>query len=131
MDELCHRGYVSHDPLLGDVDLEGMKASVRLLRSCFPNLEVHILGLYEDGDTVVSWWRMEGNLARPLLGVEPHGQRARLEGFTLSRFKEGKLVEDLSQWDTLGYLQQLGVIGPLARVHEGLAAQEPSPSFQG
>jgi predicted ester cyclase len=114
LDELCHSGYVSHDPLMGDADLAGVKAYVRLLRACFPNLEVRLLGLYADGDTAITWWRMEGNLARKLLDVEPRGQRIRMEGITVYEFEEGRLVEDTSQWDTLGYLRQLGVVGPLA-----------------
>lgn len=121
LDELCHPGYVSHDPLMGDADRAGVKAYVRLLRACFPNLEVRLLGLYADGDTVITWWSMEGNLARRLLDVEPRGQRIRMEGITLSEFEDGRLVEDTSQWDTFGYLRQLGVVrplGPLARAFE-------------
>ncbi|PTL76770.1 ester cyclase [Vitiosangium sp. GDMCC 1.1324] len=113
LDELCHPGYVGHDPLVGDADLSGVKAYVRLLRACFPNLEARILGLYVDGDTTITWWRMEGNLARRLLDVEPRGQRVRMEGITLSQFEDGKLVEDMSEWDTFGYLQQLGLVQPL------------------
>jgi predicted ester cyclase len=114
LDELCHPGYVSHDPLSGDADLAGVKAYVRLMRACFPDLRTRILGLYADGDTVVTWWRMEGDLARRLLGVEPRGQHITLEGITLSQFEDGRLVEDFSQWDTLGYLRQLGLVQPLA-----------------
>lgn len=114
LDELCHPGYVSHDPLSGDADLEGVKAYVRLMHACFPDLKTRILGLYADGDTVVTWWRMEGHLARRLLGIEPLGQHVSLEGITLYQFEDGKLVEDSSQWDTVGYLQQLGLLRPLA-----------------
>jgi predicted ester cyclase len=118
LDELCHPGYVSHDPLTGDADLAGEKAYVRLMRACFPNLEARILGLYAEGDTVITWWRMEGNLERRLLGVEPHGQRITLQGVTLSEFEDGKLVEDSSEWDTFGYLRQLGLVRPLGPMAE-------------
>jgi predicted ester cyclase len=114
LDELCHPCYVSHDPMSGDADLQGVKAYVRLMRACFPDLKASILGLYAEGDSVVTWWRMEGHLARHLLGIEPQGQHVTLEGFTLSLFEDGKLVEDSSQWNTLGYLQQLGLLRPLA-----------------
>jgi predicted ester cyclase len=121
LDELCHPSYVSHDPLVGDADIAGVKAYVRLLRACFPNLEVRIHGLYADGETAISWWSMEGNLARRLLDVEPQGQRIHMEGITISEFEDGKLVEDSSQWDTFGYLRQLGLVrplGPMARASE-------------
>ena len=129
LDELCHPGYVSHDPLVGDADIAGVKAYVRLLRACFPNLEVRIHGLYADGETAISWWSMEGNLARRLLDVEPQGQRIHMEGITISEFEDGRLVEDSSQWDTFGYLRQLGLVrplGPMARASEEGGLSEPS-----
>ncbi len=118
LDELCHPAYVSHDPLVGDADLAGVKAYVRLLRACFPDLEVHIRGLYVDGETAITWWSMEGHLARRLLDVEPHGQRIHLQGITIAEFEDGKIIEDSSEWDTFGYLVQLGLVkplGPMAR----------------
>ncbi|WP_257451933.1 ester cyclase [Archangium lipolyticum] len=118
LDELCHPSYVSHDPLTGGADLAGVKAYVRLLHACFPNLEVRILAVYAEGDTVIIRWHMEGNLARRLLGVEPRGQHVTLEGITLSEFEDGRLVEDTSEWDTFGYLRQLGVVRPLAEASE-------------
>jgi predicted ester cyclase len=130
LDELCPPSYVSHDPLVGDADLAGVKAYVRLLRACFPNLETRILGLYAEGDTVITWWRMEGNLARRLLDVEPRGQRIVMEGMTLSQFEDGKLIEDSSQWDTFGYLRQLGVVRPLEGVARGAGASDVPETSQ-
>jgi predicted ester cyclase len=130
LDELCHPGYVSHDPLSGDADLAGEKAYVRLMHACFPNLEARILDLFAEGDTVITRWRLEGNLARPLLGVEPHGQRITLEGMTISQFEDGKLVEDMSQWDTFGYLRQLGLVQPLGARAESLGGREGPESSQ-
>ncbi|WNG41197.1 ester cyclase [Archangium violaceum] len=118
LDELCHPDYVGHDPLVGDADLQGVKAYVRLLRACFPNLEARILGLYVEGNTAIIWWWMEGNLARRLLDVEPRGQRIHLQGITVAEFEDGKIIEDSSEWDTFGYLVQLGLVkplGPMAR----------------
>jgi predicted ester cyclase len=126
LDELCHPDYVGHDPLTGDADLAGVKAYVRLLRACFPNLEASILALYADGDTVVTHWRMEGNLARELLGAKPEGQRITLEGLTVSQFEDGKLVEDMSQWDTFDYLRQLGLVRPLGSMAEASEESESS-----
>lgn len=130
LDELCHPDYVSHDPLTGDADLAGVKAYVRLLRACFPNLEARILGLYADGDTVITCWHMEGNLARRLLGVEPQGQRISMDGITVSEFENGKLIEDSSQWDTLGYLRQLGLMQPLRPMVDADEEAGLSDSFQ-
>jgi predicted ester cyclase len=130
LDELCSPGYVSHDPFSGDADAAGVKAYVRLLRACFPNLEASILALYAEGDTVITQWRMEGNLERELLGVKPQGQRITLEGLTVSQFEDGKLVEDMSQWDTFGYLRQLGLVRPLGPMVGASEQAEASRSSQ-
>jgi predicted ester cyclase len=130
LDELCHPRYVGHDPLTGDADLAGVKAYVRLLRACFPNLQASILALYADGDTVITEWRMEGNLERELLGVKPQGQHITLEGLTVSQFEEGKLIEDRSEWDTFGYLRQLGVVQPLGHLGEASEEMEEPGSSQ-
>ncbi|QRN98000.1 ester cyclase [Archangium violaceum] len=129
LDELCHPGYVSHDPLTGDADIAGVKAYVRLLHACFPNLEARILAIYAEGDTVIIRWHMEGNLARRLLGVEPRGQHVTLEGLTVSEFEDGQLVEDTSEWDTFGYLRQLGLVKPLGSMAEA-EEEERSGAFQ-
>lgn len=130
LDALCHPSYLSHDPLVGDADLAGVKAYVRLLRACFPNLDPQILGLYVDGDTAIAWWRIQGNLLRRLLDVEPHGQHITLEGMTLFQFEDGKLIEDSSHWDTFGYLRQLGVVRPLEEptAHDSGASELPETS---
>jgi predicted ester cyclase len=42
------------------------------------------------------------------------GKPRRVSGITISRVKNGKVVEEWSNWDTLGMLQQLGVVPELA-----------------
>jgi hypothetical protein len=42
-----------------------------------------------------------------------------VEGINLTRLKDGKIVEEWSNWDTLGMLQQIGAIptGAPAQTH--------------
>ncbi len=109
LDEVCDRGCRFHDPLEGDLDLEGLKSSVRMYRQAFPDLKATILGAYADGLTVITHWRMSGTHRGALMQLQPTGVRGTVEGISIGKFRNGKLVEDSVQWDALGLLRQLGV----------------------
>ncbi len=108
LDELCDRGYRAHDPVTGDLDLEGLRQMCRTYRTAFPDLKCTILSSYADGDTVVTQWRMNGTHRGALMGIEPTKTRCTCEGITIGRFKGGKLAEEWTQWDALGLFRQLG-----------------------
>jgi predicted ester cyclase len=46
-------------------------------------------------------------------GIPPTGKHVSISGMSVARFEGGKIAEMWSTWDTLGYLQQLGLIPPL------------------
>ena len=52
---------------------------------------------------------MTGTHRGALFGAEATGKRITSEGITFDRFRNGKLVESFVQWDTLHFLQELGV----------------------
>jgi predicted ester cyclase len=108
-DEICDPAYKGHDPVAGEMDLERAKESCRGYKTAFPDLKPTILSSHQDGDTVVTHWRMTGQHQKALMGIEPTGQRVTVEGISLARFRAGKLAEDWVQWDVLGMLRQLGV----------------------
>jgi predicted ester cyclase len=108
-DEICDPSYTSHDPVAGDLDLNQAKASCREYKTAFPDLTPTLLGLYLDGQTVISHWRMAGTHQGPLMQIPPTGKRGSADAIVISRFRGDKLVEDFVQWDALGLLQQLGV----------------------
>ena len=45
-----------------------------------------------------------------LLGIPPTGKTAKVMGIWIHRLSSGKILESWNVWDTLGMLQQLGVI---------------------
>src|SRR6266536_192851 len=49
-----------------------------------------------------------------LMGVAPTGKQVTVSGLTLSRLANGKVVEEYTNWDTFGMMQQLGVVPELA-----------------
>lgn len=108
-DEVCDPTYEQQDPFTGGGDLQEAKDLCRMYRAAFPDLKPTILGQIVEGESCFTHWRMTGTHEKSLLGIEPTGKRCTVEGFSLGRFRGGKLVESFVQWDALGLLRQLGV----------------------
>jgi predicted ester cyclase len=45
-----------------------------------------------------------------LRGIAPTNKNISVDGITISRHSDGKIVESRVNWDALGMMQQLGVI---------------------
>ncbi len=113
LDQVCDRSYKAHDPLTGDADIAGVKRDAAMYRAAFPDLKPTILGVCAEGDTCCVLWRMTGTHQKPLMGVASTGKKVTVEGISFDRYRNGKLVESFTQWDTLGFLQALGMIPKL------------------
>ena len=81
--------------------LEGVRQSVELYRSIFPDLEIKVEEQVVEGDRVASRWTARGT---------NRGRRVTLRGITISRFEDGKIVEDFGYSDTVDLLRQLGPV---------------------
>jgi predicted ester cyclase len=79
--------------------LEGVRQSVGLYRSVLPDLEIEVEDQVVEGDRVASRWIARGT---------HRGRRVALRGITISRFEDGKIVEDWGYSDTVDLLRQLG-----------------------
>ena len=45
-----------------------------------------------------------------MMGIAPTGNQVRVDGMTISRIEDGKIVEEWEIYDALGMMQQLGAI---------------------
>ena len=111
LEEVCARGdlaaaetlysprFVDH---VNDLDFyghQGIRRSVGLYGRVLSDLRIRVEDQIADGDRVASRWVAEGhNRGRPL----------RVNGITISRFEDGRIVEDWSTSDNLSLLRQLG-----------------------
>lgn len=117
IDELIAPDFVNHDPA-DPVDArgpEGMKEFVRTYRSAFPDIRVTIEDQIAEGDKVVSRWTGRGTQQGELMGMPASGKQATVSGISIDRIEGGKIIESWNNWDTLGMLQQLGVVPEPAR----------------
>jgi predicted ester cyclase len=112
LEEVCSRGDMSLAPQCYAEDfadhvgrleyhgLEGVQRSTALYRALFDDLAFDVVDQVAEGDRVASHFVLTGT---------NRGRRVRLWGITISRLREGRIVEDWSAFDSLELLRQLGL----------------------
>jgi predicted ester cyclase len=121
VEEACNKGDLAVlDALLAaasGTDAAGrlsLRQGLAAFRAAVPDARWTIVEQIAAGDTVVTRLAVRGTFAGPLVGLAPPGRPATLSGVAISRFADERLVELWLQADLLGFLQQLGVMPPLA-----------------
>jgi steroid delta-isomerase-like uncharacterized protein len=116
VDELVAPEFVNHDAALPEptTGIEATKANITGYRNAFPDLRLTIEQQVAEGEFVTTRWSARGTHQGDLMGMAATGKQATVTGITLDRIVEGRFVESWTKWDTLGLMQQLGVIPALA-----------------
>ena len=116
-DELLTSDYMLHEP--GTPNFAGgipaFKEFVNNLLTALPDVKFTIEDMRAEGDKVVWRWTGRATHGGSLMGIPPTGKPVQVTGIIISRFTaDGKWAEDWVNWDTLGLLQQIGVIPSIA-----------------
>lgn len=98
--EVYEPEFVDHVNALEYQGLAGARQSVALYVALFPDLRFVVVEQVSEGDRVVSRWTLSGT---------HRGRRVRVWGIVISRFQDGKIVEDWAASDTLTLARQLGL----------------------
>jgi len=115
IDEYVAPDYVGHDPSIPDLQgPDGMKEFVTGYLAAFPDARITIDEILAEGDLVTVRWSGRGTHQGDLMGISPTGKQVTVSGISIARLTDGKVVEEWSNWDTLGMLQQLGVVPAMA-----------------
>ena len=61
-------------------------------------------------DRVIVRWTGSGTHSGELMGIPPTGKKVKVDGLWYVRFSGERMAETWDCWDTLGMLQQLGVV---------------------
>jgi len=113
LDELMAADLVFHDPPPGIApDREGFKKIVSMHRKAMADFHVTIEDIFAEGDKVAVRWSWSGTQKGEYMGIAPTGKQVTLNGISIHRFKNGKIVENWHKMDMLGLMQQLGVVPP-------------------
>jgi predicted ester cyclase len=59
---------------------------------------------------VVVRWVGSGTHVAEVNGIPPTGKSVRVDAISIHKMRDGKIAETWEVWDTLGFLQQLGVV---------------------
>ena len=66
--------------------------------------------MFSTDDGVVVRWTGSGTHVAEINGVPATGRKVSVDAITVHRMDGGKIAETWEVWDTLGFLQQLGVV---------------------
>ena len=92
--------------------LEGARQTLGMFLSAFPDLHFTVEDLIAEGDKVVARATLSGTQQGTFMGIPATGKHVTITGIDINRFEGGKSVEHWVEMDTLGLMQQLGVIPP-------------------
>ena len=104
--EILDADFVLHPEEAHGVD--GLAAVVERYRSAIDDLSVTIDQQFTEGDHVATRFTIRGNHGGELMGVPPTGKSLSFTGITVSRCRDGKIVEEWELVDSLGLLDQIG-----------------------
>ena len=111
-EEIYAPDYVGHEPTFGDSHgVEDARQFAADFRQAFPDIQSTIEDMVAEGDKVVTRFRARGTHQGETEDLgPPTGNRFEATGITFEQFSEGKIVEDWTNFDALGLMQQLGLI---------------------
>jgi predicted ester cyclase len=84
--------------------LQGAEESVALYRRLIKDMSIRVDQQVVEADVVTSRFTVSGLI---------YGKRVEFGGITISRFENGKIIEDWSVTDTVSMLRQIGFIRSL------------------
>jgi predicted ester cyclase len=118
LDEVIDTEYVGYDPARPEPlrGPQGAKDNIEQYRSAFEGAQITVRDQIAEGDVVATRWEGRGRHTGELMGISPTGKEVTITGQTLSRVTGGKIVEEWTNWDTLGMLQQIGAVPTMETV---------------
>ena len=111
IDDLVLENFIELDPLPGQQQgREGLKAVLVQFRSAFPDIHWTVSEQIAEGDKVATRFTWTGTHRDVFLGIPATGRRVEVKGVVIDRLESGKMADSRILMDTLGMMQQLGVI---------------------
>lgn len=80
------------------------------MREAFPDIRFELEEEIREGEHVCTRYSMSGTFQSTLMGLLPNGERFSVRGIDTFRVVNGKVVEIHASYDTLGQMQQLGIV---------------------
>jgi steroid delta-isomerase-like uncharacterized protein len=108
--QLYDASIVHHGPAPEPLDQEANQAFYEELWAAFPGAQLAIDDTVAEGDKLAIRFRLTGEHKGDYRGIPPTGRPFVLNGQTILRYQDGRVVERWTTADLLGLLTQLGAI---------------------
>ena len=93
--------------------LDGVRKSTELYRALLDDLVFEVVDQVAENDRVANRWVLTGT---------NRGRRIRVWGITVSRLRDGRIIEDWTGFDSLALLRQLGLVRTILATPRLIAA---------
>jgi steroid delta-isomerase-like uncharacterized protein len=99
----------------GDVQRgpDSIRQWLNTTHGAIPDINYHLDAVYGEDDKVALRYTVKGTHTGDFRGLPPTGKPISLTGHMILHLRDGKIVEGHGYWDTLGLLQQMGIVPPL------------------
>ena len=94
---------------------EGLKRQVRELRAANPDLHLDVHDVLCDGDLTAARFTMGGTATGEFQGIPATGKSWVMSGITISKWDGDRIVEEWTDYNLMGVLQQLGIVPQMAQ----------------
>jgi steroid delta-isomerase-like uncharacterized protein len=110
--ELFSADHVLHDPQIPEAGPgpEGMKQVIATYQTAYPDAYWKVEHTLVADNYVITRWTGSGTHEKELNGIPPTGKSVKVQGIWIHRIENNRIAESWDVWDTLGMLQQLGVV---------------------
>jgi len=94
----------------GRMDRDAHATALAASLTAMPDLRLTVEEQIAEGDAVVTRWSATGTQLGPLFGIPPTGRRVTATAIHVHHVRDGRIVDQWEQFDTLGVLGQLGLV---------------------
>ena len=112
VDEVLVDDFIEHDEFPGvEQTKAGVKQFFEMSRAAFPDQQIRVLHIAEDGDIAIAHAMFEGTQEGEFMGMPPSGKRVSVPMADVVRFDaDGRAVEHWGVTDTGMMMMQLGAV---------------------
>ena len=109
--DMVAEDFVELDPLPGQRQgREGLKEVLGMMRAAFPDIHWVVEEMVAEEDKVVTRFTWTGTHRGSFLGIPATGKSVTVKGVVIDQLAGGKMSASRMLMDSLGMMQQLGVI---------------------
>jgi steroid delta-isomerase-like uncharacterized protein len=109
-EEILHSDCVLRYPVLSEpiIGVDSYKSFIKNNANTFSNFVATIEEVNVKGDRIWSRYSMSGINSGPMGNIPATGKSFNVTGMAITRVKDGKIIEDETYWNVLGFYNQLG-----------------------